>query len=581
MMLSGCSSSLFETQSSEALRQSVIDTAQRELAPAREHPGTRQPRRQTTELTFDADRLAELEAMGGPKAYDQGAPALDLDMLGQQTQTVQVDLRHAITRAVQHNLNSQIARMNPAISEAALVAAQASFDWLFFTNFQWGRTDQPTRVPVVAGIPVGADSRSDRSVTYSTGIRKQLTTGGSFEISQGYTYNDNTSPGVSLFPDPSQSTFMQIDVSQPILRGFGSDVALAEIHLNENAERRTVHQFHATLIAIVTETERGYWRLVQAQRNLQILQKLLERGISTRDVLEARRQFDVKPAEYSDAVATVERRRADIIRADNELRRSSDALKALINDPQLTVGSEMQLIAADRAVDEPLEGSLLDVLTTAIRHRPEIQLAVLDIDDASIRQVVARNSRLPLLDVGFSARFQGLAADMDDSYEQISDARFVNMLLNVMFEQPIGNRAAQATYRSTQLQRMQATLGYRQTVQDVVLDVKTALRNIGTNYRLIEQTRVSRLAASENLRTLLVQEQTIQSLTPDFLDLKFRRQESLSNAELEEVRALIDYNIAIADLHRATGTALERSQIRLVVPDGGQFLQHIKPDISR
>jgi outer membrane protein TolC len=138
-----------------------------------------------------------------------------------------------------------------------------------------------------------------------------------------------------------------------------------------------------------------------------------------------------------------------------------------------------------------------------------------------------------------------------------------------MFEQPIGNRGAEADYRARQLERMQATVEYRRVVQRVVLDVKTALRNITTNYQLIEQTRSARLAATENLRTLLVQEKTIQSLTPDFLDLKFRRQEALALAEADEQAALTDYNISLADLQAAMGTALEHNRIAFVVPDVG------------
>ncbi len=64
-----------------------------------------------------------------------------------------------------------------------------------------------------------------------------------------------------------------------------------------------------------------------------------------------------------------------------------------------------------------------------------------------------------------------------------------------------------------------------------------------------------------------MQEQTIQSLTPDFLDLKFRRQESLAQAEAAEQQALTDYNISLAEYEAATGTALERSGIIFDVPD--------------
>ncbi len=570
-LAAGCASP-FQTETAETLRESVLESTRRELAEAEAYPERGEPAATAPSLDFSEERMEELNQMAGPDAYEEVGINLEDNLTGQPTTTFRVDLKQAITRAVENNLAVQAGRLSPAISESAVVSAQAAFDWIFFADFNWGRTDSPQTVPVVNGIPVGASARQDQSVGYSTGIRRDLTSGGSLSISQGLTYTDNTGSGVDLAPDPANRTFLEIDFSQPLLRGFGSDVALADVRLARNDERRSVYGYKLTLIEVATQTERAYWELVLAQRNLEIQQRLLDRGIETRDVLESRRTFDVKPAEFSDAVATVERRRADIIRAENLLRLQSDSLKALINDPELTVGSETQLLAIDDPIEEPVFGSMRDALVAAVRNRPEIQQAILDIDDASIRLTVARNARLPALDARFNALFQGLDEDVDGAYEDIGDANFVDMVFSLLFEQPIGNRAAQANLRASQLARMQATINYRRTVQDVVLDVKTALRFLVTNYRLIEQTRTSRLAATENLRTLIVQEQTIQSLTPDFLDLKFRRQESLAQAELDEVQAVIDYNSAIAELYRATGTALERNRIRLEVPDAAQFL---------
>jgi outer membrane protein TolC len=116
---------------------------------------------------------------------------------------------------------------------------------------------------------------------------------------------------------------------------------------------------------------------------------------------------------------------------------------------------------------------------------------------------------------------------------------------------------------------------YRSTAQTVVAEVKAALRNVVTNYRLIEQTRVSRLAAAENLRTLVIEEENIRGLTPDFLDLKLRRQDALAVAERDEISALVDYNIAIADLYAATGAALERNRVQLVAPEPGEPIEAI------
>ncbi|MDX2114576.1 MAG: TolC family protein [Planctomycetota bacterium] len=562
----GCSSPLQEA-GTRSLRESVVESARRELRDAERLPEAREVTRTPSELNIPAERLDELERMAGPRAYSGGAPPMGPGLLGESAPVFQIDLQQAVLRSARQSLDAERARFDPAISEAEAVAARAAFDWVFFTNFEWNAVDQPSTVPTISGNRLGSGVTQAQSVGYETGIRKPLTTGGTVSLSQGQTYLDDRSPGTTFVPDPSQSTFMDIGVSQPLLRGFGSGVALAEVRLSENLERRAIHEYKSRLIRTVTDTESAYWRLAEARRVLQIRQRLLERGLETRDVLSSRLEFDVKPAEYSDAVATVERRRGNIIRAENTLRQASDQLKALINDDQLTVGNETLLLPVEDPIEQPVRFSLLDSVTTALESRPEVQQAILSIDDAAIRQTVADNARLPALDVAFRSRFQGLDRDTGEAYGDISDGRFVDFILSAVFEQPIGNREAEAGYRAAQLRRMQSTVEYRAVVQRVVLEVKTALRNVTTNYQLIEQTRTARLAAAENLRTLLVQEQTIQSLTPDFLDLKFRRQEALADAEASEVAALTDYAISLAELAAATGTALERSRIDFVVPD--------------
>lgn len=560
----GCSSPLAR-ESTESLKASVIESARRELREAEQRPESAELHRSASELSFPPERMQELEAMAGPKAYAGAAPSIGPGLLGEPAPLFQIDLQQAVMRAARQNLDVQGARFEPAISEARTVAARAAFDWTFFGGVDWSATDAPQIATFVGAVPV--DVRQTQSVRYETGIRKPLTTGGTLSISQSQTYTDDSTPGTSLSPDPSERATLDIELAQPLLRGAGSATALAEVRLAENTERRTILDYKARLIGVVSESERAYWRLAQAYRELQIRRRLLERGVETREVLASRLSFDVKPAEYSDAVATVERRRADVIRAENILRQRSDALKALVNDDELTVGSETLLLPTDDAPEAPIRFSLLDSATQALRSRPEVQQALLAIDDASIRQTVADNARLPILDMSFRTRFQGLARETDDAYEQIGESRFVDFLLAAVFEQPIGNRGPEAEYRARQLERSRSAVEYRRAVQQAVLEVKASLRNVTTNYQLIEQTRASRLAAAENLRTLLVQEKTIQSLTPDFLDLKFRRQEALAQAESAEQQALTDYNISLTDLAASTGTALERNRIDFIVPD--------------
>lgn len=564
--LFGCSHPL-DGPGTTDLRTTIARAHQRETAAAAQYPERVATRRTPTTLDFTPEQLEELNRIAGPDSYVDMDIELGPDLLNQPPRTVRLPLDRAIASAVEYNLGVQRAELQPAINEAQVLAAQAAFDWVFFADFNWQLNDTPGVVPVINGVPVGSGARQSQVVDYSAGFRKPLTTGGTFTVSQGQIYRDDSSPGVSNAPDPSNEAFASIEYRQPLLRGFGSEVALAEVRLAQNAERAAGFALKQQLIEAVTATERAYWSLLGAQERLNIQRRLLERGIETRDVLAQRRQFDVRQSEYSDAIATVERRRGDVIRAENELRLASDRLKRLINDPELAVGNEIIVLPIDNANDQPIEFSLVDAITAALDYRPEIQRSLLAIDDDAIRVALASNARLPLLDLAARASWIGLDESGVDAYREVFRNEFFNWLLSVQFEQPLGNRAADANFRAARLRRLTTTVDYRETLQEVVFSVVTSLRNMTTLYELIEQSRASRLAAAENLRALLVQEATIATLSPEFLDLKFRRQEALAAAEIDEVNAKLDYSVAIAEFQAAMGTILERSGIVFVIPE--------------
>jgi outer membrane protein len=229
------------------------------------------------------------------------------------------------------------------------------------------------------------------------------------------------------------------------------------------------------------------------------------------------------------------------------------------------VGSEALLHPTDSFVASAVSYNLRQTIVTALDQRPEIEQASLAIDDASIAQMVADNARLPLLDLSAQIAYFGMDEDSGDSYGNLLDAEFIDYILGLRFEYPLGNRAAEAGYRQARLQRSQTLLGYRQAVQNVVLDVKSALRDVVTNFELIQATRSNRIAQAENLRALLVEEETLAGLTPEFLNLKFQRQERLAFARQEELLALANFDQSVALLYKAMGTGLTMRDIDIEV----------------
>jgi outer membrane protein TolC len=560
LLPAGCTGPI-DQAGEQTLRQSMVAEHRRRLSSMTDSQ-VRQVQREPSEVEqqLSPDRKNQLDQMSGPEAYGQEALKLGKDLLGNdKTEAIKLSLQRAVELTVKHNLELQQARLQPAISQAQITRAQAQFDAVLFAEANYEKRDTPQPGGQIAGL--SGNQQSERA-ELRTGIRKPLTTGGtaSLEARANRRFEDPSFFATDTFY--GSDLLMQLE--QPLLRGFGTDVNTAEIRLAQNAERSEVQGLKSTLLDRVLEVEQAYWELVLAKRRLQIQRQLLQRTIDERDRLEARKGFDVSPVRLTEANSFVERRRGTVIRARQDLRRASDRIKRLLNAPSIPVAGETLVLPVEEPLDEPIEYSLLDSVTTALQSRPVLQQALLQIKDSSIRQRVADNARLPQLDLNATIGASGLGIDnVADSFDNNTEFDFIDYVIGATFEYPIGNRGPNAALTRRRLERRQSVIAYRNQAQQVVLDVKNALRELVRAYELIGSSRAARRAAADSLRAIQEQEEAGAALTPEFLlDLKLDTQRRLAEAQISEVQALSDYNTAIAQLYRAMGTLLDRNGIQ-------------------
>jgi len=568
--LAACSGtkSPFAQETERDIRRAVVDTTRREIEDAERFPTPIVVHRDEVgnELTIKPEVMPELLAMAGLPSYEGVAVVLGRDFYGKPARTSKVSLERSVRTAVENNIAVQFARFGPAISEAQVIAAEAAFDWTLFNNFNYTDQDSPRVGTSFGGSTFSPGFDNFQSVTNTTGLRRVLAGGGRLTVQQDAGYTDNQTLGQNNNPNPAQQTSFTVQWDQPLLRGAGSEVTQAEIRVARNAERSSVQTLRRDLIRVVTDTEKTYWDLVAAYSDVLILQRLQERGEKTRDQLKTRARLDTNQAQIADAVSRVERRKLDVLQAQSNVRQLSDRLKGLMNDPGLPVGSEIVLLPSDRPVDAPIRFSTIDSLRQAIQNRPEVQQAIIAIDDASIRQLVARNQRLPDLNIRLQSRWASLDDNIGESIGSQFNGNFVDYLLGGSLEIPIGNRRAEAEYRRRRLERMQTILAYKNTVQTSVNETKTSLNSVITRYKEIAQAGDARLAQAEVLRVLLLEKQFDQGITVERLDLELNKQESLASAERAEVQARTQYQASLADLFAAMGTTLERNKIQMAVP---------------
>jgi multidrug efflux pump subunit AcrB/outer membrane protein TolC len=507
------------------------------------------------------DELAELEEASGPASLDAVALELPTALDGGTEAPREIDLHFAVNSATLHNLGVQISREQVEIDREGARIAQAEFDPALFSELEARTSNEPSIVPTLGGIPLGTSESANDNAFLRAGFRQLLEGGTTVEASTGLSWADSRTEGISFTPDPAYRSDVALTLTQPLLRGRGTDVTTAERQLRRNQYERSEQVLREDLSLLMEAAESSYWDLVEAWKILAIQQQLTDRGEEVERVLGERLAFDATPAEYSDALATLESRRADLVRAQRIVAVASDRLKQLMNDPELPIVGEALLMPTESLTADPYEYELRRLMLTAIQQRPEVQSAVLSIEDTELQRRVAQNLRDAQLDLRVGASVLGQDGDAGGSYGSIFDDDHYVLFAGLSFELPVGNRAAEARDRQAMRQNRAAVIAYEQVVRDVMLDVKEALRNVRTNFELVAASRAFRLAQTENLRSLMAEQEARSGLSPEFLNLVFQRQEGLARAQLSEVQAMTDYNRSIAALHRAIGGGLRAERI--------------------
>lgn len=568
VLAAGCATPLDEPSSTS--QQALVNSLMLELRQARDGgEGVRSFERPPVEIDIDDRFRADVAAIAGMTSYEGDAEEFGEDLLGNVQETAPIDLESAIRAAVQHNYALQFSRLDPVVAEAGVVRAEAAFDWVFVASTQYN-SSETEQISSSQFVP----ARDERDiVTASLGLRRQMATGGTLSIVQEFEYTDvlTDNPNLTFNPDPAWQSTLTVRADQPLLRGFGTDVAREGLLLARNQERDSLANLKAQAINTVLEAETAYWELFRARQNLRIVQRLLDRGEETRREIRIRADVDANPAEVSDADARVQERRQTVIQSQTNVREASDRLKVAMSDPRFPVAGETLLLPADEPVDQAIEYGLFDAYQSALRRRPEIYQALLSLDNTAIRRRVAENGLLPQLDLRAQFGLSDLDDDLGTSVVDAYGFSRQSWLLGLNFELPIGNRAAEATRNERRVQQYQAVIAYQNTVQGVISEVRSSLRRTKEAYERIGQAVSNRLAAANNVRVLDIQRDTIAVNTPERLNLEFQAQERLAAAEQAEVGALVDYMVGIANLHAAMGTALERNGVRFVVPDAGQL----------
>ncbi|MFH1746120.1 MAG: TolC family protein [Planctomycetota bacterium] len=468
----------------------------------------------------------------------------------ERPQKLPLSLAECVQRALEHNYAIRFEAYNPAISQTQLVEAEAAFDAEFFLEGSWVKQDQATASAFQTGK---GDSRS-----YQGGFRQLLPTGMQTSVTLSQQRQKTDLPPEFQRMNPTYSTNFTVALTQPLLRNFGLEVNRSQINIRRAERNATYETFIQKARDTLLDVESAYWRLLAARRNAALLAESVAQNKATYVNLQARAKHDVSVVELANAESRWQTREVEFQEAVKTVRDAEDALKLLLNDPDILLSHDIEIVPTEIPYVAALTLDQLAAARTGLESRSEIRQARHMIEQTRIGTMVAKNQTLPQLDLSFQYEVQGLNVSADSSFDNLTTNRFINYTVSVQFSYPLGNRARRAAHRRARLQESQAMVGLHQIMDGIVQEVNSAVRTLNVRYSQIPPQLQAVQASERNLRALQARAQKVDPL---YLDNELGSVERLAGARQTLLQVVTEYNIAIVALERAKGTLLEYNNV--------------------
>ena len=444
-----------------------------------------------------------------------------------------------------------------------------SYDPTIFTFVNFSHATVPQSNTELTGTTV--------LIQRTRSIQAQYSQNWSFGLSAQMTYSSQyTHVNSNRFAlNPYTSGFVDLQVTQNLLQGFGSAVNSRNIRVQRNNVKVGDLQFKQQVMTTVSSVLNLYWDLVSFYEDVR----------ARREAVTTAQQFleNSKKQVAAGALAEIEITRAeaqlysaqqDLTIAQTNLLQQQTVLKnALTRNGVAASGLVgVQVIPLDKIPVPPTEQirPVEDLITEALAKRPEIDQARINIQSNQLNLVGIKSSLRPSLQVFAELTNNGLTGDLTAAgavlpgleylaggygnlLAQIGRRNYPSYSAGFSLNIPLRNRAAQADYAISLLELRQNQLNLRKNTNQVRVDVQNAV--IG-----LQQARARYESA---VKALALQQQTLDAdqkkyelgATTPFQVIQDQR--DLASAESSQVQAMANYTHARIALEQALGTTLD------------------------
>jgi outer membrane protein TolC len=461
---------------------------------------------------------------------------------------VSLTLEECRATALEHNLTLNVELRNPAIAETAIAEAEAAFEPSLFGNASYSHVEQPTATALNAA--------KSKTLIGDLGVHFPLRTGGSITFDVAANRFETTDVFATL--NPAYGSGLSVSVSQPLLRDAGVRTNTHTIRIARYEGQRVEARTKLEVIRVIAAVDRVYWRLYASRRELQVRKN--EHDLAVAQLERARRRVAagaIAEVEILRAEAGVAERLEAIIIADNRVRDRERDLKRILNAPGLDIESPTVVVPATEPNPMHFDLDLRRLIGAALANRMEMLEIELQVAQDESTIAFQRNQALPLLALDYTYGLSGLGDTPGDAFDLMLEGDFDTHRAGLQLSVPLGNKAARSRVRRAILTRLQRLATKERRSALIRQEVANAVDQLEATWQRILASRQSTVLAA---RTAQAEERQFEiglRTSTDVLEAQTR----LADAQSAEIRALVEYQIALVDLAFATGHLLGEARV--------------------
>ena len=507
-----------------------------------------------------------------------------------------ITLSDYLGKVWERNESLQIRMIESIISDEKYKSERGIFEPEFVNSFDAVDRRRPNTAEQRAALGAfgaGPAVYNERNRTYSSAIETLAPTGAKFRL--GYSLQSLENNLNAVTANGEWLTTVGIQATQPLLKNGGVTATMAGIRAAALNSEISFQDYRKNIMDVVSQAEAAYWDLYQAQEQTAIAKESLR--VAQTLLVDNKKRLELGKAAEIDvlqAEAGLSERSAIYSEAKQKLATARSRAVTFIAESWST--NAIGMVAADAPKIQGQTYDYNEVFTEAFKLNPSYASLVKQAELEGLRVKVAKNQRLPDLDLKGGYGFSGLASNAGDSWNAAKDQAFPNWSIGLELRVPLGGGVKSKHELTAAELRKAATaqalngLGntLANTLRSSIFSVNSYRDNVGRYGNIVKvhedvlKTQLARLDAGKvGSRDVLQAEEDVFKAKIAALENLIRYQRSTLELELVIGSLLKRYNLDFTQKELQSKTFTLVNSGHITIEKYQQFLDEMKKEYEK